>query len=431
MKIRAFLLALACAALPLRAHAADDFCNRLIVQAVSQLCQLLPSGLNLCQPVALVGPGSECGTPGRQALVPVGRPTLLPPWTAAASPTPATLTQDRPRTPLPGPAPTITTVFAAPVHTVTPVAEPAAVVAAQALATPVLPAPVVVASTPANPPPPKAAQAAPAAQPRASAVIVNAEISERATQAAAPTPAAIMPIIPTPAPAAPATVMALAPRPPEPSPTIAPPPKAAQVAPAAQPQASAAIVDAAISERATKTAAPIPAAIIPVVPTPVPAAAPASVTALAPRPMIAPPPETVMAPSPPVLPGPMPARVGATEKETTLVVDALAHFDFDSANLTRVGRAALDAWLRTAPKYKTVHISGHADRLGPDPYNLKLSQRRAEAVKRYLVDKGLNPRHIQIEARGAANQVKRCKGRATPATKACLAPNRRAVVDPK
>ena len=141
--------------------------------------------------------------------------------------------------------------------------------------------------------------------------------------------------------------------------------------------------------------------------------------------------ETVMTPSSPVPLGAVPARVGATDKAATQVVDALAHFDFDSANLTRVGRAALDAWLRTAPKNNTVHISGHADRLGPDPYNLKLSQRRAEAVKSYLVAHGLNPRHVQIEARGAANQVKRCKGGATPATKACLAPNRRAVVDPK
>ena len=344
--------------LPLCAHAADDFCNRLIILAVSQLCQLIPNGLNLCQPVALVGSGPECATPGRQALVPVGRATLLPPWTAAQLPAPATTTLDRPHMHLPVPAPAITAVFAAPVHTVTPVAEPATVVAAQAVAPPALPAPVVRVSTPAAPLSPLALQAAPAAQPQPSAAIVSAPISERVTMVAATTPAAV-----TPAPAPPPAMTTMALRPPSPT---------------------------------------IPLSF-----------------------------ETVMTPSSPVPLGAVPARVGATDKAATQVVDALAHFDFDSANLTRVGRAALDAWLRTAPKNNTVHISGHADRLGPDPYNLKLSQRRAEAVKSYLVAHGLNPRHVQIEARGAANQVKRCKGGATPATKACLAPNRRAVVDPK
>ena len=78
-----------------------------------------------------------------------------------------------------------------------------------------------------------------------------------------------------------------------------------------------------------------------------------------------------------------------------------------------------------------MRVSGHADRLGPEPYNLNLSLRRAEAVKQYLSEKGISPRRIQLQAKGEAEPVKRCKGGATPATKACLAPNRRVEIDPE
>jgi outer membrane protein OmpA-like peptidoglycan-associated protein len=111
-------------------------------------------------------------------------------------------------------------------------------------------------------------------------------------------------------------------------------------------------------------------------------------------------------------------------------IDALTHFDFDSAELTIAGRAALDGWVAAAPAEKTVKVVGHADRLGPEPYNLKLSLRRAQAVKQYLVGKGVNPRRIEIEAKGESEPVKRCKGGDTPATKACLAPNRRVKIAP-
>ena len=127
----------------------------------------------------------------------------------------------------------------------------------------------------------------------------------------------------------------------------------------------------------------------------------------------------------------MPAPAASSPESDAAKADALAHFDFDSANLTEAGRAALDAWLATTPGGKTIRVSGHADRLGPEPYNLKLSLRRAEAVKQYLVGKGMDPRRVELEARGESDPVKRCKGEATPATKACLAPNRRVVIDPE
>lgn len=48
---------------------------------------------------------------------------------------------------------------------------------------------------------------------------------------------------------------------------------------------------------------------------------------------------------------------------------------------------------------------GHADRIGSNAYNLRLSQRRAEAVRAYLVGKGMDAAHIRIEAKGKEGAV--------------------------
>jgi outer membrane protein OmpA-like peptidoglycan-associated protein len=126
---------------------------------------------------------------------------------------------------------------------------------------------------------------------------------------------------------------------------------------------------------------------------------------------------------------PAPQPEGAVSRPAA--EDVLTHFAFDSAELTAAGRETLDAWLAHAPAGMPVVVSGYADRLGPEPYNLRLSQRRAEAVRRYLVAKGRDARDVRIVAKGEADPVKRCKGGPTPATKACLAPNRRVQIDPE
>lgn len=109
---------------------------------------------------------------------------------------------------------------------------------------------------------------------------------------------------------------------------------------------------------------------------------------------------------------------------------AIAHFEFDRAELTEAGRAALDAWLARNVKLTRVVVTGHADRLGSAAYNMDLSRRRAEAARDYLVHKGLDPRLITLVAMGETRPVKHCKGRPSPATIACLAPNRRVVIGP-
>lgn len=111
--------------------------------------------------------------------------------------------------------------------------------------------------------------------------------------------------------------------------------------------------------------------------------------------------------------------------------DALAHFGFDSAELSEAGRRSLDDWLTHVPMNTRVRVTGHADRLGPAAYNRSLSLRRAQAVMRHLAGKGMRPNDILISARGEAVPVVHCTGGPTPTTIACLAPNRRVEIEPR
>ena len=108
----------------------------------------------------------------------------------------------------------------------------------------------------------------------------------------------------------------------------------------------------------------------------------------------------------------------------------IIHFAFDSTQLSAAGRAALDAWVAGEGKEAKIVIFGHADRLGPASYNMALSRRRAEAVRAYLVRKGVDAGRIEIIAKGESQPVKHCKGGANPRTIACLAPNRRVEIGP-
>ncbi|MBL6946844.1 MAG: OmpA family protein [Rhodospirillales bacterium] len=77
-------------------------------------------------------------------------------------------------------------------------------------------------------------------------------------------------------------------------------------------------------------------------------------------------------------------------------------FDFDSADIKADASEALAAIAETAKLGKTVRIivSGHADLAGPEPFNDRLSWRRAQAVSRALVGKGVSADHISVTAHG-------------------------------
>jgi len=76
------------------------------------------------------------------------------------------------------------------------------------------------------------------------------------------------------------------------------------------------------------------------------------------------------------------------------------HFDTESSELDAVAQRKLDEAAETLARHPglKVEIAGHADSRGPTDYNLALSERRAEAVRRYLEQKGIEP--VRMTARG-------------------------------
>lgn len=111
-------------------------------------------------------------------------------------------------------------------------------------------------------------------------------------------------------------------------------------------------------------------------------------------------------------------------------------FDFGKADVKPNGKAAIDTFtteLRGAD-YAVIKVTGHTDRIGSQAYNQKLSERRAEAVKAYIVESSGIPAE-KIEATGVdgsepVTKPGECTGnKVTPALKACLAPDRRVEVE--
>lgn len=85
-----------------------------------------------------------------------------------------------------------------------------------------------------------------------------------------------------------------------------------------------------------------------------------------------------------------------TQEDLVVNVGDRVFFDFDRSNIRPDARATLDkqsAWLKKYPNV-TVTIEGHADERGTREYNLALGNRRATAVKNYLVATGINPNRI-------------------------------------
>jgi OmpA-OmpF porin, OOP family len=136
------------------------------------------------------------------------------------------------------------------------------------------------------------------------------------------------------------------------------------------------------------------------------------------------------APTPPA-PPPAPAPVISSQK-VTFSADTL--FDFDKAVLKPEGKAKLDdlATQLEGTDLEVVVATGYTDRIGSDTYNDRLSLRRAQSVKAYLVSKGIPANKIYTEGKGKRNPVKadsECRQKNRKALIECLTPNRRVEVE--
>ncbi len=186
--------------------------------------------------------------------------------------------------------------------------------------------------------------------------------------------------------------------------------------------------------------------------TAVPRPEPEPVVALAPPPpppepeVVTPPPPPppepepeVVTPPPPVVVAAPPPRPPAPTK-VTFAADSSADslFDFGKSIIKPGGKQAIDKFssdLKGA-EFDVITVTGHTDRIGSAASNLKLSVRRAEVVKAYLVDSaGIPASKIEAIGLGETQPVTspgECKGKkATKKLVACLAPDRRVEVEVK
>ena len=136
-------------------------------------------------------------------------------------------------------------------------------------------------------------------------------------------------------------------------------------------------------------------------PAPKPEPVPAPKPAPAPEPKPAPPP-----PPPAPKPEPKPeAKPKPVAEKVTFAADVL--FDFDKAVIKPEGKSKLDD---LSSKVRGVNLEviiaiGHADSIGSDEYNQRLSMRRAEAVKAYMVSRGIEPNRVYTEGKGEKQPV--------------------------
>lgn len=170
------------------------------------------------------------------------------------------------------------------------------------------------------------------------------------------------------------------------------------------PATAAAGCDGAIA--APVAASPAPAAAPAPAPAPAPAADPAPAAASA-----APKAPTAAAPA------------AAVASKVTYAADAF--FDFDKSVLKAEGKAKLDDLVG---KLKGISLEviiavGHTDSVGTDAYNQKLSVKRSETVKAYLVSKGVEKNRIYTEGKGESSPV------ADNKTKEGQAKNRRVEIE--
>jgi len=132
--------------------------------------------------------------------------------------------------------------------------------------------------------------------------------------------------------------------------------------------------------------------------------------------------------------GPEKPAVKAEFKAETL-------FDFDKAVVKPEGQKVLDdkivGGMKAHPEVELLLVTGHTDRIGTVKYNQKLSERRAAAVKNYLVKQGIDAKRIKAVGKGEstpnpdADTKAKCKHMPAKKLIECLQPDRRVTVEPE
>jgi OOP family OmpA-OmpF porin len=149
-----------------------------------------------------------------------------------------------------------------------------------------------------------------------------------------------------------------------------------------------------------------------------------------------PPPPVAVVQQPAPAPAPTPLVVAPPPQPPVIEQISLSSdvlFEFDKAELRPEGRDKLD---EIAQRLKGANVQqilaiGHADRIGDEGYNKKLSAERADAVKQYLAKQGVEDGKVRTEGRGETQPVTagQCKGMTGQKLISCLQPDRRVDIE--
>jgi len=120
------------------------------------------------------------------------------------------------------------------------------------------------------------------------------------------------------------------------------------------------------------------------------------------------------------------AAAPGSQQDFVVNVGDRVFFETDSSDLTPQSRATLDKqaqWLNTYSQYQQFTIEGHADERGTREYNLALGARRAQAVRDYLISRGVAANRMHTISYGKERPVALCDDIS------CWSQNRRAVTN--
>ena len=131
---------------------------------------------------------------------------------------------------------------------------------------------------------------------------------------------------------------------------------------------------------------------------------------------------------------PEPVPTGPDEAAfAKMTIQAEVLFDFDKAIVKPEGKQILNEQvaekMKANPQVELLLITGHADRIGSDQYNQKLSERRARVVEQYLVSQGIDASRLHSVGKGETQAVVECSGPRSKKVIQCLQPNRRVVLE--